>query len=346
MPPFTLRFTTTRIACVPKRSKGQFPTRSRKMSDTHSVCNEAGKHTLDGAKPMLYQIAGAHKDQKSSALLKCQDGTLLKRVQRPPKGPREVEFYQKVKNASTNNESLSKLRELMPKFYGTANGIDPFEDIPVQYIKLEDVTSYFHKPCVIDIKMGRKTYDPEAPPEKIESESKKYPPLESIGFQIQGIKVYNRETGAYDSFDNKYGRSLLTEDDVIRDGLARYFGGEKHLQKDAISDVIKQLYPISKWFESQTSLSFYGGSLLIVYEGSASESVNNNDTESPHSIINGDLSPEKLDATKPDKVHKSGTVKVKMIDFAHVFPINEIDMNYLFGLRNLIAYLEKLLKIF
>lgn len=38
-------------------------------------------------------------------------------------------------------------------------------------------------------------------------------------------------------------------------------------------------------------------------------------------------------------------VEVKMIDFAHAFPASGRDDNYLFGLQNLITFLEQLLKL-
>lgn len=59
----------------------------------------------------------------------------------------------------------------------------------VSYLKLEDVTRKFMKPCIMDIKVGPVTYDMEADPEKIKREKSKFPALEEVGFQVVGIKV-------------------------------------------------------------------------------------------------------------------------------------------------------------
>lgn len=41
----------------------------------------------------------------------------------------------------------------------------------------------------MDIKIGRKTYDPKATEKKIQSETQKYPRMEEIGFRILGMQV-------------------------------------------------------------------------------------------------------------------------------------------------------------
>ena len=57
------------------------------------------------------------------------------------------------------------------------------------YLKLENLVSKFRKPCVVDIKMGKKTYDPEAGPAKIAKEMTKFPHVEKFGFQFTGMQV-------------------------------------------------------------------------------------------------------------------------------------------------------------
>ncbi len=59
----------------------------------------------------------------------------------------------------------------------------------MKYLILEDVASRFRKPCIADIKMGARTYDPDATPDKIAKEKSKYPPLEKVCFQIRGLRV-------------------------------------------------------------------------------------------------------------------------------------------------------------
>ena len=50
-------------------------------------------------------------------------------------------------------------------------------------------------------------------------------------------------------------------------GLGTFFNLKHGLRRDAIQDILKKLYRIKEWFESQRTFSFYASSLLIVYEG-------------------------------------------------------------------------------
>ena len=58
-----------------------------------------------------------------------------------------------------------------------------------EFMKLEDITHKFRKPCIMDIKIGRRVWDDFAEKDKIEREKKKYPPQEIIGFRIIGMRV-------------------------------------------------------------------------------------------------------------------------------------------------------------
>ena len=58
-----------------------------------------------------------------------------------------------------------------------------------QFIKLEDVASRFRKPCILDVKVGRRVWDDFAERDKIEREKKKCPPQEILGFRIIGMRV-------------------------------------------------------------------------------------------------------------------------------------------------------------
>lgn len=56
-------------------------------------------------------------------------------------------------------------------------------------MKLENLLQDMRQPCVLDIKMGRKTYDPFASKEKIAMETAKFPPAKNLGYQISGMLV-------------------------------------------------------------------------------------------------------------------------------------------------------------
>ena len=58
-----------------------------------------------------------------------------------------------------------------------------------EFLKLEDIVHRFSKPCIIDIKMGRRVWDDFAERDKIERERKKYPEQDVLGFRIIGMRV-------------------------------------------------------------------------------------------------------------------------------------------------------------
>lgn len=58
-----------------------------------------------------------------------------------------------------------------------------------RYLKLDDVTRRFQKPCIMDVKIGQRSYDPFASQEKREQQIRKYPLMEDIGFLVLGMRV-------------------------------------------------------------------------------------------------------------------------------------------------------------
>ena len=58
-----------------------------------------------------------------------------------------------------------------------------------QYLKLEDVTNNFKFPCILDVKIGRVTWDQTADQEKINSRRRKWPLQNTLGFSILGFRV-------------------------------------------------------------------------------------------------------------------------------------------------------------
>ncbi len=58
-----------------------------------------------------------------------------------------------------------------------------------KFMKLEDVVSKFHKPCIMDVKLGRRVWDDYANSDKIDKEKRKYPLQEVIGFRVTGMRV-------------------------------------------------------------------------------------------------------------------------------------------------------------
>lgn len=309
-----------------------------------------------GTKPLPHQVAGhvfgrdnGHKKNKIG-FLQSEDGCVLKPVLGPKKGLREVDFYKRVYDTNCDDDVLLRLRQFMPGYLGVWN--TP-EHPGLSYLKLEDVTRKFMKPCIMDIKVGPVTYDMEADPEKIKREKSKFPALEEVGFQVVGIKVYLPATDSYKTVERTFLRAL-DKTTILTQGISQYFTPDSVLEVQLVKAVIEKLRQIEAWFLSQRKYTFIASSLLFTYDGKAlhdyktlkksSDSthghhlhgkVAGNSVENSVSILNG----AKI---KVDNFYDS-IAEVRMIDFTHVFQVNNChDENYLTGLQSLIRYLNDL----
>ncbi|XP_068611008.1 inositol polyphosphate multikinase [Brachionichthys hirsutus] len=217
---------------------------------------------LDGCVPLSHQVAGHKYGVDKVGILQHPDGTVLKQLQPPPRGPREMQFYSSVYLEDCSDPCLLELRHHLPKYYGTWSAPDSPNDL---YLKLEDVTQRFVKPCIMDVKLGQQSYDPFASQEKREQQIRKYPLMEEMGFLVLGMRVYKVCSDTFHSYDQHYGRGLVK--DTIKAGLVNFFHNGFCLRKDAASASIRRVQRILRWFESQQQLNFYASSLLFVYEG-------------------------------------------------------------------------------
>jgi len=80
--------------------------------------------------------------------------------------------------------------------------------IGTKFLTLKDITEGMAEPCVMDIKIGRRTWDPLATAEKRTTEELKYAESKrAYGFCITGFQVYCLSTGLK-KFDRDYGKKL------------------------------------------------------------------------------------------------------------------------------------------
>ncbi|TSK14547.1 Inositol polyphosphate multikinase [Bagarius yarrelli] len=329
-----------------------------------------------GCVPLSHQVAGHKYGVDKVGILQHPDGTVLKQLQPPPRGPRELQFYSMVYAKDCCDPCLLELQQHLPKYYSTwASPDNPTE----LYLKLEDVTRRFQKPCIMDVKIGQRSYDPFASQEKREQQIRKYPLMEEIGFLVLGMRVYNVGSDIFETYDQHYGRGLVK--DTVKDGLCKFFYDGDLLRRDVITASIAKVQSILRWFEKQSQLNFYASSLLFVYEGLPSFSedkfntlslqknegvleYNNNieaslstmyslhkkgcmqshhpemqDNSTWHSLLTQGDTDEQETSTQ-EVPHK---VEVRMIDFAHVFPSEVHDHGYIYGLRNLLKVLQQII---
>lgn len=258
--------------------------------------------------PLEHQVAGhfyGRSKTKFGLLQRCSTGDVLKPLLNPPRGPREHQFYVNIFSDNISNELLA-LRPFLPKLLGT------YQFDGMTYLVLENIIRPYEYPCVIDIKLGRITYDREATQEKIERQIAKFEPAAEIGFQLLGWKTYREIDNSYMYHDKKCARSL-TKDELLY-GMANFFGAPEYDHRPFVRAVLERLVDLERAMTKQCEFVFIASSLLIVYDGK----------------------------------HKDNDIKVdvRLVDFAHAFPSSsntEPDENFLFGLRHCIEYLKMLL---
>lgn len=227
-------------------------------------------------KALEHQVAG-HFHAKSKSLLGAlqdsRDGSVLKPLQASPNSFKELGFYLDLFADDTDQTDRLNLRKLVPRFLGTLS----YQDI--EYLRLENVCLPFRFPCVADIKIGRRTYGPDASTQKQLREISKCPVAVQTGFQAVGMKRFLQETNQYVYHDRLCCRAFRI--DEITHGLGWFFGipsgdsvpgplcckQRNTVEKLALAQVLHKLYDIQRYFQRQRSYNMYGVSILVVYEG-------------------------------------------------------------------------------
>jgi len=303
-------------------------------------------------------LAGVEYDDKSSAALhKCDAVALSLAIFMEDQNVAQAEHKYLSSWLIINNEveMLKRLSTFTASYYGVMgqdllknhldeqNGTIPSPAISSSsYLLLSDETFNFQHPCVIDIKMGRQSFEPGAPSAKRDSEMQKYPQQDLFGFRIVGMRRYdpchlNSDDNGFRKFDKMFGRELDTREKVSHafktffcvatpeesnQEVSKYnepLGSsipsariDRFIRVGVVHNLISQLKIVRKWFDENKSLAFYSSSILMVYEGG--------------------LSPTSCD-----------TSNLKMIDFAHVRRQDGGDEGYACGLHTLLSLLNDVL---
>jgi hypothetical protein len=233
-------------------------------------------------------------------------------------------------------EGLHKLNRFVPRYYGVVGqqGIcssyqAPFGITDDAYLLLHSLTVTFSKPCVMDVKMGTHTYEPDASTEKRTREFGKYPNQLDYGFRIVGMRVYDpshkdADEKGFRLFSKQFGRSLHTRQQLL-DAFKIFFsagvqpanddtkGNNEGVRLRSMSNTLQNIRPLRKWFDDNSSLEFRASSLLFIYEGD------------------------------PVKGNGDATL-LKMIDFGHVRRNTEGDPGYIVGLKTIKSLLTEIVE--
>ncbi|KAI4140564.1 MAG: hypothetical protein L6R39_005751 [Caloplaca ligustica] len=231
-------------------------------------------------------------------------------------------------------------------------------------IVLENVAAPFKKPNILDVKLGARLWDDDAPPakraklDKVAAETTSKP----LGFRIAGMRTWQGSTttssshtegvanDGYKLYDKSYGRQFSAE--TIRQGFEDFFlverdGGAKGPVRDVISRFAAHVEELHFVLEREES-RMYSASLLFVYEGDpdalqAALDAENHLTDG----VDGDETHEDSDDDDDDDDEKEmpAVQVLKLIDFAHArwTPGQGKDENLLHGLSSVMGILDGLM---
>ncbi|KAG6375733.1 hypothetical protein JVT61DRAFT_2579 [Boletus reticuloceps] len=205
-------------------------------------------HTLPPTAPLSQQVGG------HAGVQVTEDGSLLLK----PALPREIAFYQSVRDITDVSTGLHRLKDWIPKFFGllslegkladptaeidmgTVPAIIPApgmegsgnvdntngtatSDMPGQTLVLQNLLYGYRKPCILDVKLGTVLYDEDASEEKKARMIEKAAESTTLttGIRLTGFQVYSNRSPDPIVYGKAYGYSLKPEQ--FREGIENCF---------------------------------------------------------------------------------------------------------------------------
>ena len=280
----------------------------------------------------------------------------------------EVNFYEK--GAEEGRYSYNFPHSFLAPYYGVVVGVNE-DGKKTPYIALGNVSRNLVRPCMIDIKMGRQTFEPTAPLDKMLREKIKYKYQERIGFRVCGFKVFDSLSESYFSVGKRYGRSLTP--DIVSHGLAAFFhNGLGHFRVNVMKNLVRKLELLLQWVMKQNKWHFYCTSLLITYDAEAIQSrpsceslemkkhilqlcvdtVDDTSAKTENVLIGESFQSSEYLLRPKAKCfstlnrYQADIVDVRMIDHAHTLESNgKRDEGYIFALKSLIFHIEQIISM-
>eukprot|EP00002_Diphylleia_rotans_P001626 TRINITY_DN10902_c0_g1_i1.p1 TRINITY_DN10902_c0_g1~~TRINITY_DN10902_c0_g1_i1.p1 ORF type:complete len:280 (+),score=62.72 TRINITY_DN10902_c0_g1_i1:43-882(+) len=260
-----------------------------------------------------WQIAG------HGTIIALDRGVILK-----PIVETEAIFYETLSHAI----DAAIVASFVPSFYGRfreSRVCDDENRNSATHIGIENLLHNYEKPCVLDMKIGKRQHGPETPYEKAQILIRKCAETTSasIALRICGYKIYRQDTHEYVSQSKMEGR-LVTKDNFCASFRKFFDLNHPNCAKIVSRIYLSKLQQLKAVIEKLNHFRFYSSSILFSYDGNAAwDSISRMDTAQTSFII----------------------ADARMIDFAHSYYLAEEqgpDEEYLCGLTNMIHYLQEI----
>jgi inositol-hexakisphosphate 5-kinase len=125
------------------------------------------------------------------------------------------------------------------------------------FLMLENITSKFQKPSILDLKMGVRQHGDDASAEKRSKQIAKCKASTSarLGVRLCGLQRYSVREKDFVRRDKYWGRKL-SEDD-FKNALYEFFHNGVRLRSKVIEKVLARLEKLQSVIEKQSSYRFY-----------------------------------------------------------------------------------------
>lgn len=184
-----------------------------------------------------------------------------------------------------------------------------------EYILLENMVCHLRRPCLFDVKVGKRLYgdDDSERKRRLLTDRALSTTSATLGLRASGMQVFRRDR--YVTLDKYHGRTL--NDATFFAALGDFFSDGQRTRLDVVTAILERLERLRDAIASLSGFRFHSASLLFIYDGDGGEEAR---------------------------------ADVKMIDFAKTaMPLASpvaytgADDGYLFGMDTLIRLLRQML---
>lgn len=144
-------------------------------------------------------------------------------------------------------------------FCQTNNGLLAY--FITDFLMLENITSKFKHPCILDLKMGTRQHGDDASAEKRSKQIAKCAASTSgsLGVRLCGLQKYCVRTQQFTKRDKYWGREL--NEVGFKAALYDFFHNGFRLRTKIIEKVLNRLERLNSVIEKQSSYRFYSWSV-------------------------------------------------------------------------------------